>query len=282
MFFTKKVVNFDLDNLIKTSLRKKKIFSGYRKIFFFTKTLSLNLKIKALRYRKYSNAGRNCRGSVVVYTKAALKSKRVNPSLNYNFRQRELGFISSFFNLPYTHKFVLLFNNSNGSYSYINATSNLKLFLVTRLKSVTDLRSKKTLLESYLSFISSKSVITPLFFLIKHLPKNKPVSMLELYPNKSVQYIRSPGSKGKILKMDTRTNTSVIALPSGVKKVFSIYSLGSAGQILHSGGTKSYTNNKAGYYNINGKKPIVRGVARNPVDHPHGGRTKAIRYPRTP
>lgn len=31
---------------------------------------------------------------------------------------------------------------------------------------------------------------------------------------------------------------------------------------------------KAGY-NINlGKKQIVRGVARNPVDHPHGGRTK--------
>ena len=31
---------------------------------------------------------------------------------------------------------------------------------------------------------------------------------------------------------------------------------------------------KAGImYNI-GKKPKVRGVARNPVDHPHGGRTK--------
>jgi large subunit ribosomal protein L2 len=26
----------------------------------------------------------------------------------------------------------------------------------------------------------------------------------------------------------------------------------------------------------------VRGVAMNPVDHPHGGRTKAIRYQRTP
>ena len=31
-----------------------------------------------------------------------------------------------------------------------------------------------------------------------------------------------------------------------------------------------------------GKKPKVRGVAKNPIDHPHGGRTKAIKYPRTP
>ncbi len=31
---------------------------------------------------------------------------------------------------------------------------------------------------------------------------------------------------------------------------------------------------KAGINLILGKKPKVRGVARNPVDHPHGGRTK--------
>jgi len=31
---------------------------------------------------------------------------------------------------------------------------------------------------------------------------------------------------------------------------------------------------KAGFNKILGKKSKVRGVARNPVDHPHGGRTK--------
>jgi large subunit ribosomal protein L2 len=31
-----------------------------------------------------------------------------------------------------------------------------------------------------------------------------------------------------------------------------------------------------------GKAPRSRGVAKNPVDHPHGGRTKSIKYPRTP
>ena len=31
---------------------------------------------------------------------------------------------------------------------------------------------------------------------------------------------------------------------------------------------------KASYNTLLGKKPNVRGVAKNPVDHPHGGRTK--------
>jgi large subunit ribosomal protein L2 len=41
-------------------------------------------------------------------------------------------------------------------------------------------------------------------------------------------------------------------------------------------------NTKSGYWRSFGLKSIVRGVAMNPVDHPHGGRTKAIRYQRTP
>jgi large subunit ribosomal protein L2 len=45
---------------------------------------------------------------------------------------------------------------------------------------------------------------------------------------------------------------------------------------------KKYVNGKAGFWRSFGHKPIVRGVAMNPVDHPHGGRTKAIKHQRTP
>jgi large subunit ribosomal protein L2 len=45
---------------------------------------------------------------------------------------------------------------------------------------------------------------------------------------------------------------------------------------------KRYKNTKSGYWRSFGCKPIVRGVAMNPVDHPHGGRTSTIKYPRTP
>ena len=39
---------------------------------------------------------------------------------------------------------------------------------------------------------------------------------------------------------------------------------------------------KAGFKKTKNKKVKVRGVAKNPVDHPHGGNTKSIRFPRTP
>lgn len=39
---------------------------------------------------------------------------------------------------------------------------------------------------------------------------------------------------------------------------------------------------KAGTWSLRGRRPKVRGVAKNPVDHPHGGRTKSIRFQRTP
>ena len=39
---------------------------------------------------------------------------------------------------------------------------------------------------------------------------------------------------------------------------------------------------KAGRNRLKGKRPSVRGIAMNPVDHPHGGRTKSIKYPQTP
>jgi large subunit ribosomal protein L2 len=45
---------------------------------------------------------------------------------------------------------------------------------------------------------------------------------------------------------------------------------------------KNFLNGKAGYWRSFGFKSLVRGVAMNPVDHPHGGRTKSVKYQRTP
>jgi len=60
-----------------------------------------------------------------------------------------------------------------------------------------------------------------------------------------------------------------------------MYSIGSLGSVALSENNKVF-NTKSGFYRNNGVKAQVRGVAMNPVDHPHGGRTKAIKYQRTP
>jgi large subunit ribosomal protein L2 len=104
---------------------------------------------------------------------------------------------------------------------------------------------------------------------------------LELIPKKGIQYARSSGSHAKILNINTSHHATLVKLPSGVKKYFSIYSIAlpaaSALQLK-----EKLSNCKSGFWRILGKKSKVRGVAKNPIDHPHGGRTKAIKYPRTP
>jgi large subunit ribosomal protein L2 len=45
---------------------------------------------------------------------------------------------------------------------------------------------------------------------------------------------------------------------------------------------KGEVSSTAGFWKNLGYAPSVRGTVMNPNDHPHGGRTKAIRYQRTP
>lgn len=140
---------------------------------------------------------------------------------------------------------------------------------------------KQSYLVDQFKFSHEQVKINQSFHLIKYLPKNQAVSLLEILPNKGIQYARSTGVSAKIVKMDSRISTSLVKLPSGVKKVFSTFSIGSEGSVALPE-NKKWGNNSAGFYKRLGKKSKVRGVAMNPVDHPHGGRAKAIRYQRTP
>lgn len=107
------------------------------------------------------------------------------------------------------------------------------------------------------------------------------ISFLSALPNKNIQYIKSSGSYGILVHLNMLNHTAVVKLPSGIKKIFSIYTLASYGAVSLSL-KKKLSNTKCGFWKSFGKKSIVRGVARNPIDHPHGGRTKSIKYPRTP
>jgi large subunit ribosomal protein L2 len=107
------------------------------------------------------------------------------------------------------------------------------------------------------------------------------VSLAELTPGLGIQYVRSAGCFARFIKINAENHTAILQLPSGVRKAFSLFSLASLGAVALR--PKRWTaNTKSGYWRSYGVKPHVRGVARNPIDHPHGGRTKSIKYPRTP
>jgi large subunit ribosomal protein L2 len=94
------------------------------------------------------------------------------------------------------------------------------------------------------------------------------------YKNKSYFfYAKAAGTFCKIRYKVQSGDFFVLSLPSGFKKKLPLDSyvfLGRNSNILHQ---KSYIGN-AGLSRKRGIRPTVRGVAMNPVDHPHGGRTK--------
>jgi large subunit ribosomal protein L2 len=76
-----------------------------------------------------------------------------------------------------------------------------------------------------------------------------------------------------LLSNDSEKNLSKIRLPS-LKSIFvssdCMVTLGRSSNVF----SNKEIVGKAGRNVLIGKRPSVRGVAMNPVDHPHGGRTK--------
>jgi large subunit ribosomal protein L2 len=96
---------------------------------------------------------------------------------------------------------------------------------------------------------------------------------LELQSNTGGKYSRAAGTFCKLISINLDKNYAKVMLPTGKIKIVSIYclvSLGRASNIFY----KNQFFSKAGYNRNLGIRPSVRGVAMNPVDHPHGGRTK--------
>lgn len=237
-----------------------------RNSYYFYNKLNLQNKLKKLSLYKKWNSGRNDFGRIVIRTKASLLKKNKLIKVNFNLRYLKLGFISSFQFIPFKNKLLSLVYFSNGSCTYYLNNENHGLFsfiYYNHFKKLKKIKIKNTLL---------------MLFQIKKLSF---VSCLELIPGKGAQYTRSSGTKSRIIKFDQNNHSVLVQLPSGVKKTFSYYSfvmLGRLAMAEHS----NCLNGKAGYWRSFGVKSIVRGVAMNAVDHPHGGRTKSIKYPRTP
>ena len=261
-----------------TLIKKGTTSGGSRNFFIFKKKLPLILKSKKLMIKIKSNSGRNNTGSVVVNTRKSRNKNNSQPNLNYKFRALKINFVANFILLPKINKLVSLVMLSCGSITFLQASTTHELFTLTRFKSIFkkkwDFKINETILSNYTIFKYN-------FFTLGHLPKNKPISLIEPLPNKGVKYVRSTGSSAKTLKMNSLTGTALVKLPSGVKKVFSTYSIASFGNVALPNQKKCKVN-KAGFLSNFGKKSKVRGVAKNPVDHPHGGRNKAIKYQRTP
>ena len=103
---------------------------------------------------------------------------------------------------------------------------------------------------------------------LQNIPTGTVVHNVELRPGKGGQLVRSAGAGVQLVAKDD--GHGVLRLPSGEMRRVPLgcrATVGQVGNVDH----ENVSGGKAGRSRWRGKRPSVRGVAMNPVDHPHGG-----------
>lgn len=118
---------------------------------------------------------------------------------------------------------------------------------------------------------------------LKNLPVGTSIYNVELKPNQGGKLIRSAGNFGQLKAIEN--NQALIALPSGEIRLTAGDCYATIGELTNpEHGFKKLK--KAGQSRYLGRRPKVRGVAKHPGAHPHGGGEGrspiGLKYPKSP
>jgi large subunit ribosomal protein L2 len=103
---------------------------------------------------------------------------------------------------------------------------------------------------------------------LKNIPLGSFVHAIEMKPGAGAQLARGAGTQAQLMAKEGKF--ALLKLPSGEQRMVQAQcraTVGQVGNIDH----ENISIGKAGRTRWAGKRPHVRGVAMNPVDHPHGG-----------
>jgi large subunit ribosomal protein L2 len=117
---------------------------------------------------------------------------------------------------------------------------------------------------------------------LKNIPIGTLVHNIEMKPGKGGQLARSAGCYASLVGKDN--GYAQLKLTSGEVRLVLLACRATVG-VVSNIDQKNITIGKAGRSRWLGRRPVVRGVAMNPVDHPHGGgegKTSGGRHPVTP
>jgi large subunit ribosomal protein L2 len=117
---------------------------------------------------------------------------------------------------------------------------------------------------------------------IQNIPLGTQIHNIELRPGKGGQMARSAGSFAQLVAKEG--DFAQLRMPSGEVRRVPVVCMATVGQVGNTE-NENVSLGKAGRSRWKGLRPKVRGVAMNPVDHPHGGgegKTSGGRHPVTP
>ena len=117
---------------------------------------------------------------------------------------------------------------------------------------------------------------------LKSIPEGTPIHNIELKPGTGGKLVRSAGGVAQILSKENQY--AHIKLPSGEVRMIPLGSYATVGQCSNTD-HENLRLGKAGRARWLGRRPVSRGVCRNPVDHPMGGgegKSKSGKHPQSP
>jgi large subunit ribosomal protein L2 len=151
---------------------------------------------------------------------------------------------------PNRNCFISLLQNSDGSHEYIIAFQG-----ITVGQTITSSRQE-------CDFTNGNTM--PLQF----IPLGLNIHNIELKPGAGGKIVRSAGAFGTLISKDDEN--AMIRMPSGEVRYVPILCFATIGAVSNPD-YKNVSIGKAGRKRWMGIRPTVRGVAMNPIDHPHGG-----------
>ena len=213
------------------------------------KQIFLSKPLKSQTKSWNSSTGRNNKGQITAWHRGGGHA-RLYRNIDLKRRQTQ-GVVVGLEYDPNRSAFLArIFNPDTKKHNYIIAP--------TKLKRGDVIRSNST--RNGLQNGHSKK--------LQHIMTGSLIHNLSLAPGKNAKILRAPGACGLILR---RTKTlAKVRLKSGQVRWFDIKTIATNGVVSNSD-SRFKKLKKAGQSRWLGRRPTVRGVAMNPIDHPHGG-----------
>ncbi|HMM15322.1 MAG TPA: 50S ribosomal protein L2 [Parvibaculum sp.] len=219
--------------------------------------------VKALTHGLTKSGGRNNHGRTTVYNRGG-GHKRTYRIIDFKRRKYDVpATVERLEYDPNRSAFIALVKYADGELAYILAPQRLAVGDTVVSGERVDVKPGNAM---------------PL----SSIPVGTIVHNVELKPGKGGQLARSAGTYVQLVGRDQ--GYAILRLSSGEQRLVRGECMGSIGAVSNPDHA-NITLAKAGRNRWLGKRPAVRGVAMNPVDHPHGGgegRTSGGRHPVTP
>jgi len=215
----------------------------------YKKTLSSSKPKKSLLKPIKKRAGRNKQGRITVRHKGGGHKRKYRI---IDFKREKMNIparVESIEYDPNRSAFIALIKYQDGEERYVLAPNKLKVGdeIVTKEKAALKQGNR---------------------MMLKNIPVGTFIYNVELFPEKGGQIAKSAGTSVQLAAIEG--GYAHLVLPSSEVRMVSEKAMASIGSL--SNPEHRFVNiGKAGRSRWLGKRPAVRGVAMNPVDHPHGG-----------